>query len=132
MPAATAQKRSTSARPATSTARLPYGDRDSTAADWLPEIDFRYRELPSPRNPLGVKGAGEAGTVGAAPALVNAVLDALESRGIRHVDMPLTPLKIRSLLHAGQGGPYKKAAPWTPYKMGVREPPYHHQYKSLD
>jgi carbon-monoxide dehydrogenase large subunit len=83
-------------------------------ADWLPEIDFRYRELPSPRNPPGVKGAGEAGTVGAAPALVNAVLDALESRGIRHVDMPLTPLKIWSLLHAGQGGPYKKAAPWSP------------------
>jgi carbon-monoxide dehydrogenase large subunit len=68
-------------------------------ADWLPEIDFRYREVPSPRNPLGVKGAGEAGTVGAAPALVNAVLDALLSRGIHHVDMPLTPLKIWSLLH---------------------------------
>jgi carbon-monoxide dehydrogenase large subunit len=46
-------------------------------ADWMPEIDFRYREVPSPRNPLGVKGAGEAGTVGAAPALINAVLDAL-------------------------------------------------------
>ena len=70
-------------------------------ADWIPEIDFRYREVPSPRNPLGVKGAGEAGTVGAAPALVNAVLDALAPRGIRHVDMPLTPLKIWSLLHAG-------------------------------
>jgi carbon-monoxide dehydrogenase large subunit len=68
-------------------------------ADWLPEIDFRYREVPSPRNPLGVKGAGEAGTVGAAPALVSAVLDALLTRGIRHVDMPLTPLKIWSLLH---------------------------------
>ena len=70
-------------------------------ADWIPGIDFRYREVPSPRNPLGVKGAGEAGTVGAAPALVNAVLDALLSRGIHHVDMPLTPLKIWSLLHAG-------------------------------
>jgi aerobic carbon-monoxide dehydrogenase large subunit len=70
-------------------------------ADWIPEIDFRYREVPSPRNPLGVKGAGEAGTVGAAPALISAVLDALAPRGIRHVDMPLTPLKIWSLLHAG-------------------------------
>jgi carbon-monoxide dehydrogenase large subunit len=63
-------------------------------AEWLPPIDFRYREVPSPRNPLGVKGAGEAGTVGAAPALVNAVLDALAPRGIDHLDMPLTPLRI--------------------------------------
>ncbi|MCI0516550.1 MAG: xanthine dehydrogenase family protein molybdopterin-binding subunit [Woeseiaceae bacterium] len=63
-------------------------------ADWMPDVDFRYREVPSPRNPLGVKGAGEAGTVGAAPALVNAVLDALASRGIDHLDMPLTPLKV--------------------------------------
>lgn len=69
-------------------------------ADWIPAIDFRYREVPSPRNPLGVKGAGEAGTVGSAPALVNAVLDALSVRGIEHVDMPLTPLKLWSLLHA--------------------------------
>jgi carbon-monoxide dehydrogenase large subunit len=69
-------------------------------ADWVPAIDFRYREVPSPRNPLGVKGAGEAGTVGAAPALVNAVVDALAARGVGHIDMPLTPLKIWSLLEA--------------------------------
>lgn len=69
-------------------------------ADWVPAIDFRYREVPSPGNPLGVKGAGEAGTVGSAPALVNAVLDVLSVRGIEHVDMPLTPLKLWSLLHA--------------------------------
>lgn len=67
-------------------------------ADWLPDVDFRYQEVPSPRNPLGIKGAGEAGTVGAAPALVNAVLDALRPHGIEHVDMPLTPLKIWRLL----------------------------------
>ncbi|MBT8084631.1 MAG: xanthine dehydrogenase family protein molybdopterin-binding subunit [Woeseia sp.] len=63
-------------------------------ADWMPQVDFRYREIASPRNPLGVKGAGEAGTVGAAPALVNAVLDALRGTGITHLDMPLTPLKM--------------------------------------
>ena len=63
-------------------------------ADMIPRIDFRYREVPSPRNPLGVKGAGEAGTVGAAPAFVNAVLDALSSRGVHRLDMPLTPLRI--------------------------------------
>ena len=71
-------------------------------ADWIPAIDFRYREVPSPRNPLGVKGAGEAGTVGAAPALVNAVVDALAPRGVDHIDMPLTPLKIWSTLNTGQ------------------------------
>ena len=63
-------------------------------ADWVPDMDFRYQEVPSPRNPLGVKGAGEAGTVGAAPAYVNALLDALAVRGIGHVDMPATPHRI--------------------------------------
>ena len=44
--------------------------------------------------PLGVKGAGEAGTVGAVPAVMNAVVDALSTLGIRHVDMPATPERI--------------------------------------
>jgi carbon-monoxide dehydrogenase large subunit len=44
--------------------------------------------VPSPNNPLGVKGAGEAGTTGALPAAMNAVLDALGSVGVRHLDMP--------------------------------------------
>src|SRR5690606_18707642 len=81
-------------------------------ADWFPAIDFHYREVPSPRNPLGVKGAGEAGTVGAAPALVNAVLDALARRGVEHLDMPLTPLKIWTALNdQGIRAHHKKAAP---------------------
>ena len=63
-------------------------------ADWMPAVAFACQEIPSPRNPLGVKGAGEAGTVGAAPALVNAVLDALACRGIDHLEMPLTPLSV--------------------------------------
>jgi carbon-monoxide dehydrogenase large subunit len=71
-----------------------FQDYPMPRADWIPAVDFRYREIPSPRNPLGVKGAGEAGTVGAAPALVNAVLDALAARGVAHLDMPLTPLSI--------------------------------------
>ena len=69
-------------------------------ADWVPAIDFRYQEIPSPRNPLGVKGAGEAGTVGATPACINALLDALSVRGIDHIDMPATPLKIWQLLQS--------------------------------
>ena len=68
-------------------------------ADWIPDIAFRYQEIPSPRNPLGVKGAGEAGTVGAAPAYINALLDALSAKGIEHIDMPATPLKVWQLLN---------------------------------
>jgi carbon-monoxide dehydrogenase large subunit len=49
---------------------------------------------PSPVNPLGVKGVGEAGTIGATPAIANAVLDALEPLGITHLDLPLTPEKV--------------------------------------
>jgi len=68
-------------------------------AEWVPDVEFRYQEIESPRNPLGIKGAGEAGTVGAAPALVSAVLDALSPYGIDHIDMPMTPHKIWKLLH---------------------------------
>lgn len=67
-------------------------------ADWVPDIDFRYQEVASPRNPLGVKGAGEAGTVGAAPAYINALLNALSSRGVDHIDMPATPHTVWKLL----------------------------------
>ena len=67
-------------------------------AEWVPGVEFQYQEIQSPRNPLGIKGAGEAGTVGAAPALVSAVLDALSAYGIEHIDMPITPHKIWKLL----------------------------------
>lgn len=77
-----------------------FQDYTMPRADWMPRIDFRYQEIPSPRNPLGVKGAGEAGTVGAPPALVNAVLDALAPRGIEHLDMPLSPLSVWQQLGA--------------------------------
>jgi carbon-monoxide dehydrogenase large subunit len=74
-------------------------DYEMPRADWMPDVDFEYQEIESPRNPLGIKGAGEAGTIGAAPALVSAVLDALSVRGIEHIDMPMTPHKIWQLLH---------------------------------
>ena len=51
-------------------------------------------ETPSPHNPLGVKGAGEMGTIAATPAIANAVMDALAPLGIKHLDMPLTSQKI--------------------------------------
>ncbi|UPW00368.1 xanthine dehydrogenase family protein molybdopterin-binding subunit [Halorussus gelatinilyticus] len=63
-------------------------------AGQIPEMETRATVSPSPRNDLGVKGVGEAGTIGAPPALVNAVADALEPLGVRHVDMPLTDERV--------------------------------------
>ena len=50
--------------------------------------------MPTALNPLGAKGAGEAGTVGALPAVMNAVIDALAPLGVRHLDMPATPERV--------------------------------------
>lgn len=67
----------------------------------LPRIVTLRTETPSPRNPLGAKGVGEAGTIGAIPAVANAVIDALAPFGVRHLDMPLTPRKVwEALSHA--------------------------------
>lgn len=63
------------------------------AAD-LPFVGFESHPTPSPNNPLGMKGCGEAGTVGALAAISNAVLDALWDRGVRAVQMPFTPARI--------------------------------------
>ena len=60
-------------------------------ADQIPPIEPHHHQTPSPTNPLGVKGVGEAGAIAATPAVVNAVLDALD---IPHLDMPLTPEKV--------------------------------------
>jgi carbon-monoxide dehydrogenase large subunit len=64
-----------------------------TAAD-LPAITSAMQETPSPLNPLGSKGIGESGTIGAPPAVVNAVCDALRPLGVRTVDMPLSPERV--------------------------------------
>jgi len=60
----------------------------------IPEFTLGSTVTPSPVNPLGVKGVGEAGTIGATPAIANAVLDALEPLGIVHLDLPLTPERV--------------------------------------
>ncbi len=60
----------------------------------LPWFELDRTETPSPVNPLGVKGVGEAGTIGSTPAIVNAVVDALAPFGVRHIDMPLKTEKI--------------------------------------
>jgi aerobic carbon-monoxide dehydrogenase large subunit len=63
-------------------------------ADDVPVAEILHHDTPSPLNPLGAKGLGEAGTIGLPPAVVNAVVDALAPLGITHVDMPLTPARI--------------------------------------
>ncbi len=63
-------------------------------ADDLPEISVVSRDVPSPTNPLGVKGAGEGGTVGAPGAVIHAILDALAPLGVVHLDMPATPERV--------------------------------------
>jgi carbon-monoxide dehydrogenase large subunit len=63
-------------------------------ADVLPQIALYDRPVPSPANPLGAKGVGEAGTTGAIPTIANAVIDALKPCGIAHLDMPFTPARI--------------------------------------
>jgi carbon-monoxide dehydrogenase large subunit len=67
-------------------------------ADQLPAFRSSFQETLSPDNPLGVKGAGESGTIGAPAAVVNAVVDALWDLGVRHIDMPLTPARVRQAI----------------------------------
>jgi carbon-monoxide dehydrogenase large subunit len=69
-------------------------------ADDLPSIEVARTETPSPVNPLGVKGAGETGTIASTAAVANAVMDALSPFGIRHLDMPLTPARIWEAIRA--------------------------------
>jgi carbon-monoxide dehydrogenase large subunit len=69
-------------------------------AEQLPNFELGHTVTPSPFNPLGVKGIGEAGTTGAPPALVNAALDALAPLGVRHLDMPLTAERIWRAMQA--------------------------------
>jgi len=68
-------------------------------ASQLPWFETDRTETPSPVNPLGVKGVGEAGTIGATPAIVNAVVDALSLHGVTHVDMPIRPEAVWKLIH---------------------------------
>lgn len=73
-------------------------------AQQVPTIVTAGVETPSPHNPLGAKGVGEAGCIGAPPAVVNAVLDALAQLGISSIDMPLKPEKVWTLVQAAREG----------------------------
>ncbi len=60
----------------------------------LPSFELVPMETPTHANPLGAKGIGESGTIGATPAVQNAVVDALSHLGVRHIDMPATPHRV--------------------------------------
>ncbi|MGA9320195.1 MAG: xanthine dehydrogenase family protein molybdopterin-binding subunit [Xanthobacteraceae bacterium] len=69
----------------------------------FPDLLSELTEVPATTNPLGIKGAGEAGATGAPPAVIGAILDALRPLGIDHIDMPATPNKIWQAIHAANG-----------------------------
>lgn len=73
-------------------------------AEFFPRFEVARTETPTPVNPLGVKGAGETGTIASTPAVVNAVMDALSPYGIQHLDMPLTPEKVWSAMRNHTNG----------------------------
>lgn len=70
-------------------------------ARFFPELETTFTETPSPVNTLGTKGAGEAGTTGSIPAIVNAVVDALQPYGVKNIEMPLTPERVWSAMQKG-------------------------------
>ena len=80
----------------------------------MPSFEVRSTETPTPLNPLGAKGIGEASTIGSTPAVQNAVIDALAHLGVRHIDLPCTPERVWQAITDAQAGTL--ADPW-------REPP---------
>lgn len=92
------------------------------AAD-IPRIVTDRTVTPSPVNPMGVKGVGEAGTIGATPALVNAVVDALQPFGVRHVDLPIKREKIWRIIRAASAGPNGSGGARTKSGAGAKAKP---------
>ncbi|WP_428665425.1 xanthine dehydrogenase family protein molybdopterin-binding subunit [Reyranella sp.] len=77
-------------------------------ADIVPAVKFDMHNSPCTTNPLGVKGAGEAGAIGAPPSVINAIVDAIHAHtGVKHIDMPVTPATLWAVIEAHRG---KKAA----------------------
>ena len=79
-------------------------------ADDLPSISVTSRDVPSPTNPLGVKGAGEGGTVGAPGAVIHAILDALAPLGVTHIDMPATPERVWRAIQDARSTTHREVA----------------------
>jgi len=70
-------------------------------ADDLPMMDCAWTEIPCRTNPLGIKGAGEAGSVASPSTVINAVVNALAEFGVTHIDMPATSERIWRAIHSG-------------------------------
>jgi carbon-monoxide dehydrogenase large subunit len=88
-------------------------------ASGLPRYETDHTETPTPVNPLGAKGIGEAGTIGATPAVCNAVVDALAHLGVRDVEMPITAEKVWRILQESEA----QRAPVAPVGQGVPAAP---------
>ena len=73
-------------------------------ADGFPLFKLDFHEVLCKTNPIGVKGAGEGGTVGATPAVINAIIDALAPHGVNDISMPATPCKIWEALQQVSSG----------------------------
>jgi carbon-monoxide dehydrogenase large subunit len=80
-----------------------FGDYAMPTAHMLPNFELDRTVTPSPRNPLGVKGIGEAGTIGSTPAVRSAVLDALLPLGIKEFDMPASPRRVWEAIQSAEG-----------------------------
>jgi carbon-monoxide dehydrogenase large subunit len=89
-------------------------DYGIASAAELPSFETHSTETPTPLNPLGAKGIGEAATIGATPAVQNAVIDALAHLGVRHIDLPCTPERVWTTIRDARAGTLPN--PW-------REPP---------
>jgi carbon-monoxide dehydrogenase large subunit len=70
-------------------------------ASALPSIESTLEEVPCKTNPIGVKGIGESGTIGAPPTIINAIIDALRPLGVEAIDMPATPLRVWEAIRRG-------------------------------
>jgi carbon-monoxide dehydrogenase large subunit len=81
-----------------------FADYPIVSATGLPSFELADLQTPTGYNPLGAKGIGEAGTIGATPAVQNAVVDAVAHLGVRHVDMPTSPLRVWRALEAARSG----------------------------
>ena len=75
-----------------------------TAADTI-SLEASTTQTPTPLNPLGAKGIGESATIGSTPAVQNAVVDAVRHLGVRHIDLPCTPLRVWQAIRAAEAGP---------------------------
>jgi carbon-monoxide dehydrogenase large subunit len=81
-----------------------FADYPFLSATEVPSFELADMATPTSYNPLGAKGIGEAGSIGATPAVQNAVIDALAHLGVRHIDLPASPQRVWQALQAASAG----------------------------